>query len=473
MKFQDYWQIIKQRKQIVFLAFITTVLTTLVGSILWPSTYESVATIMLDYDSSNPMNMSMAVVPQALTSVEYINTQIELIKSRRISEGVVDVLHLDKVPSIIMSFNEAKEGNPLFFWRTKKDMDIRVWLADEFLSNHLKVEPARDSRFLSIKFYSPNPAFSAAVANAFAKSYTDYNLELKVAPFQNAQKWFSEKLKDVKGESDKATEQLRQYQKEKGVIGSSSSQGGVYDDAIQRLDQMNHELATAKAKFYESKVALNRVQQSKGDYESLPEVISNSFIQSLKSDRIKLETQLTELSGKVGTKHPQYVRLNSELETIKSKLHSEIANIVNAIKQDYASGSQRVTALESAFAGLKKEAAGVNLSRYEMDSLSRESDTSKQVYEALIKKYNETSLQSDINKTNVFVIDAAVPATKKYSPKIVLNLALAIFVGLFLGVGLAFFFDYLDDTVKSADALERQFGIVVLGIITTAKRELT
>ena len=54
-----------------------------------------------------------------------------------------------------------------------------------------------------------------------------------------------------------------------------------------------------------------------------------------------------------------------------------------------------------------------------------------------------------------------------------LNLALAIFVGLFLGVGLAFFFDYLDDTVKSADALERQFGIVVLGIITTAKRELT
>lgn len=471
MKFQDYWQIIKQRRQIVFLAFITTVLTTLVGSILWPAKYEGVATIMLDYDSSNPMNISMAVavVPP---SIEYVNTQIALIQSRRIAEGVVDMLHLDKVPEIITSFREAKEVNPLFFWRAPKDMNIRVWLADEFLSKYLKVEPARDSRFLAIKYYSPDPAFSAAVANAFAKAYTDYNLELKVTPFKDAQKWFSEKLKDVKGESDKASEQLRQYQKEKGIIGSASAQGGIYDDAIQRLDQINRELATAKAKQYESRVALERVERSKGDYDSLPEVIGNSFIQSLKADKIKLETQVTELSGRVGTKHPKYQRLQSELQTIKSKLGSEMFNIVSAIKQDNASAGQRVSALETAVAGLKKEAAGTNLSRYEMDSLNRESETYKQVYETVLKKYNETSLQGDINRTNVFIVDAAVPPTNKFSPKILLNLALAVFVGLFLGVGLAFFFDYLDDTVKGADALERQFGIAVLGTITTEKREL-
>uniref|UniRef100_UPI002622D018 GumC family protein n=1 Tax=Geobacter sp. TaxID=46610 RepID=UPI002622D018 len=287
MQLQDFWRIITERKRIVLLAFFATVLTTLVGSLLWPPRYESTATLMLDYDSSNPMNMS-GIVAQPLTSVEYINTQIEIIKSRRIAEGVVDILKLDKVPDVVAGYRQAKEGNPLFFWRKPMDQDIRSWLADNFLSDSLKVEPARDSRFLYIKFYSPDPAFSAAVANAFAKAYADYNLELKVTPYREAGKWFSEKLKDAKGYSDQASEKLREYQQKKGII---AQQGAVYDDAVQRLDQLNRDLAEAKAKLFETRVALKRVEESRGNYESLPEVLANSFVQSLKADKVKLETQ--------------------------------------------------------------------------------------------------------------------------------------------------------------------------------------
>jgi len=472
MNLYDYWRIIKNRKQIIILAFITTVLTTLVASMLWPPKYEGIATIMLDYDSGNPMNIGVPTTGALPPSAEYINTQIALIQSRRIAEDVASMLNLDKAPKIIADFNEAKAGSSIFFWKKPMKMDIKTWLADELLLNHLKVDAVRDSRFVAIKYYSPEAEFSAAVANAFAKAYTDYNLELKVTPFKDAEKWFSEKLKDVKGESDKAAEELRKYQQGKGIIGSSSSQGGIYDDTVQRLDQINRELATAKTKQYETKVALSRVERSKGEYDSLPEVIANSFIQSLKADKIKIETQITELSAKVGTKHPQYVRLNSELQTVKAKLSAEMSNIVNAIRQDQASANQRVNSLEIAVMGLKKEAAKANLSRYEMDSINRESEAYKQIYEGILKKYNETSLQGDINKTNVFLVDAAVPPTKKYSPKIILNLILAMFIGFFLGLGLAFFFEYLDDTIKDAGIIEKQYGVTVLGTIPVTEREL-
>lgn len=462
MQLQDFWLIISERKRIVMLAFCATVLSTLIGSLLWPAKYQSTATLMLDYDSSNPMNMGAAVA-SGLSSIEYINTQIEIIKSRRIAEGVVDILRLDKVPEIVASYNEAKSGHSLFFWRKPLDQDIKGWLASNYLSQGLKVEPARDSRFLYISFKSPDPAFSAAAANAFARSYTDYNLELKVTPFREAGKWFSEKLKDAKGYSDKASEQLREYQQKKGII---AQQGAVYDDAVQRLDQINRELASAKAKLYESRVALKRAEDAKGNYESLPEVLANSFVQNLKAEKVKLETQLNELSAKAGSAHPQYIRLQSSLDTVNGKLKTEVQNIINAIRQDNASATQRVTQLESAVGGLKRESSSVNVSRFELDTLSRESESSKQVYDAMLKKYNETSIQGDINRTNVFIVDAAAPPTAKSSPKIVLNLALSIFVGLFLGVGLAFFFDYLDDTVKGAEAIERQLGIPVLGTIT-------
>ncbi|HMK61769.1 MAG TPA: Wzz/FepE/Etk N-terminal domain-containing protein, partial [Dissulfurispiraceae bacterium] len=140
MNFIDYWRIIKQRKSIVLLAFVTTVLTTLIASLLWPPKYESVATIMLDYDSSNPMNISTPVSTAMPTSIEYVNTQIALIQSRRIAEDVASTLNLDKSPKIIAAFDEAKEGNPIFFWRKPMKMDIKTWIADELLLKGLKVD---------------------------------------------------------------------------------------------------------------------------------------------------------------------------------------------------------------------------------------------------------------------------------------------------------------------------------------------
>lgn len=465
MKVNQHWEIIKERRVIVIVAFLTTVIATVIGSMVMPPIYEATATLVLDYDSSNPMNIfNPAAIPQ---SVEYINTQIEIIKSRNIAVRVIEQLRLDKHPDIIQAFNKAREGSSILFRKNETKEDIKVWLANSFLSTNLKVEPARDTRFLYIGFSSSDPDFSAAVANTYAKAYTDYNLELKITPFKEAEYWFSEKLKDVKKNADDASEQLREYQKSKELV---SREGRYYDDAVQRLDQINRDFVAAKTRLYETKVAVKRVEESKGAHESLPEVIANAFIQGLKAEKIRLEASLSELSGKVGTKHPQYLRVQSEIQTINSKLNIEIKNIIDAIKQDYNSATERVKNLEKALASQKNEALNLNVSRDKMDSLNREAESYKQVYDAVLKKFNETALQSDINKTNVFLIDAAVAPTAPKSPKLLLNMALAVFVGAFLGIGLAFFFDYMDNTIKSGDVIETEFGVTVLGTIPAINR---
>lgn len=463
MKINQYWEIIRQRKWIVIIAFVVTIMATLIGSLLWPPTYEATATLVLDYDSSNPMNLTTLPAAVITQSAEYISTQVEIIKSRQIASGVIDHLKLDKHPSIIEAFNKARAKNPLFFWQSDKNLNIKVWLADEFLSKYLKIEPARDSRFLYIKFSSSDPNFSATVANAYAKAYTDYNLELKVMPFKEASQWFSERLNDVKKKADAASEQFSEYKRHKGVI---SQEGRYYDDEVQKLDHLNRDMVATKTRLYETKVALRRLEDSKGSYESLPEVISNAFIQNLKAERIRLEKSLSELSEKFGTKHPQYLGLQSELQTVNSKLNTEIGNIIDAIKQDYHSASERVRALENAVASQKNKVLNLNRARYEMESLKRDAETSQQAYDVVLKKFNETALQGDINRTNIFLIDAAVAPAEPSSPKFLLNMALAVIVGSFLSVGLAFFFEYLDDTIKSGETIEREFSIPVLGNIT-------
>ena len=111
----------------------------------------------------------------------------------------------------------------------------------------------------------------------------------------------------------------------------------------------------------------------------------------------------------------------------------------------------------------------LNIVQIEMPPLRERKEDIPLLLDFFLKKYNETALQGDINRTNVFIVDAAVPPDHKFSPKIRLNVALACFVGLFLGVGLVFIFDYLDDTIKSEEAVERLFGITILGTINTAR----
>jgi uncharacterized protein involved in exopolysaccharide biosynthesis len=352
--------------------FLITVLTTLIGTLLWPPTYEATATLVLDYDSSNPMNLT-TMPPVTTQSAEYINTQIEIIKSRQIALRVIDHLRLDRHPGIIEAFNKAKTRNPLYFWQSDRNLDIKVWLADEFLLKYLKVEPARDARFLYIRFLSLDPNFSAVVANAYAEAYADYNLELKVMPFKEASQWFSEKLNDVKEKADEVNKKFSAYKKSKGII---SLEGRYYDDAVQRLDQLTRDLVAAKIRLHEAQVAVRRIEGSKGSYESLPEVISNAFIQNLKAEKIRLEKDLSEFSEKFGTMHPQYLRLQSELQTVNSKLNAEIKNIIDAIKQDYHSASERVRALENVVASQKNEVLNLHRSRYDMESLKRDVETS-------------------------------------------------------------------------------------------------
>ena len=468
MKILDFWKVIRERKKVVILVFAATVLTTLITSMLWPAKYEGMATIMLDYDSGNPLNMTVAAMPQQATSIEYLNTQMEIIQSRRIAQGVIDILKLDKMPKVKAEYARSQESSGILFWREPTRVELRQWLYDRFLSANLKVQAGRDSRFLYIKCYAGDPAFAAVLANAYAKAYTDYNLELKVSPFKNAGKWFSDKLKDAKGYSDRSAEQLREYQQKKGIIAQPGMPGqtAYYDDAVQRLDQINRELATAKTKFFEAQVAVKRVEG--GNYDTLPEVLANGFIQSLKGEKIKLETQLTELSAKAGPGLPQYQRLQSMLDNVNSRLTKEMQTIASSMRQEYTAASRRVAALEGAVAGLKRESTSANVARFEMDSLTQESETYKQVYEGVLKKYHETALQGDINRTNVFLVDAAVPAMKQASPKIFINLALSMFIGLFLGAGCAIYRDRQDDTIKSAEAIEDHFGITVLGTIAAA-----
>lgn len=70
-----------------------------------------------------------------------------------------------------------------------------------------------------------------------------------------------------------------------------------------------------------------------------------------------------------------------------------------------------------------------------------------------------------MNLENITVVDYAQTPLKPVQPRPLMNMGIAVVLGLFLSVGLAFAIEFLDDTVKSSEDVEKYLGLAVLGTI--------
>jgi len=462
-----YWSIIRSRKWLFIFTFVTTVLATILGSFLWTPSYESTATILLDYANPNPLDIPVGPHGSVFSS-EYMLTEKSIVESRSVISEVIKMLGLEQNPSIKLLYEQSLSSTSspkLFFWR--KMIDYRSWLI-EFLSEGLRVEPRTDTRILAITFSSADPRFSAMVANAFAQAYSSYHLALKVSPLKESVDWISRKVEELRKNVEEKEKGLEEYKAAKGVVDPNDQ----YSIAVQKLNQLNTDLVASETRLYETSIKmeqLKKLTKKDDNYESLPEVIASSLIQNLKVDKIRLEKELSELSKRFGLNHPKYLSVVAELNTVNEKMKSEIDNIIKGIRNDYESAKERRRKLKSAVERQKKRVLIINKETFDLNTLALEADTTRKIYDTLLTKFSETTLRGDINRTNVIIIDEATPSSEPTAPMYLLNFALSLIVGPILGIVVIFFQESLDNTIKSARDLEADFGLAVLGVIPGSK----
>ncbi|MBI5788569.1 MAG: hypothetical protein HZA78_06930 [Candidatus Schekmanbacteria bacterium] len=456
-----YWHIIKSKKWTLIFVFIFTVAATTIGSLLWTPAYEATATLLLDYANPNPLDVQLT--PGGGFSVEYMLTEKSIVESKNVALRVIDGLKLADNPSIKDAHEKSKMSSwqrRAFFW--KRDKDIKQWLLD-FLSESLVVMPFQESRVIAITFKSADPNFSAAVANAYAWAYTTYHLELKVVPLKESVEWFSKKVEELRRDVESKEKGMEEYKADKGVVAPDDR----YNIINQKLSQINADLVQAENKYYETSIKMGMLDdlQEKGNYESMPEVLSSSLIQNLKVDKIRLEKELSELSNRVGTNHPHYLKMVAELQTVQTKMNAEIKNIVNAIVADYKAAKKRRETLREAVEDQKAVALKMNKETFDFNMRSMEAQTARKIYDTLLTKFSETALRGDINRTNVIIVDKAMPPSEPTTPKVILNILLSVVMGLPVGIGVVFVIEFLDNTVKSEEDIEIDLGMSVLGVI--------
>ena len=440
MSLKQFFLILKARSGILFLVLVATVMATLATTLFLVQTrYTAETTVLVDVRSPDPI--AGPVVP-ANAMPSYMPTQIDIINSDRVALNVVSKLRLDQNPAVREKWLDATDGRGR----------IEVWVA-QALQKELHAKPGRESNVITISFSSPDPTFSAAVANAFAQAYVDTNVRMKIQPAKQYADWFREQGKGLRENLEKAQSRLSAYQQSKGIVVTDEK----LDSETAKLNELSSQLTLAQV---QTNDAQSKVRSGSA---SLPEVTQNGLIQSLKGDIHRLEGKLGEMN--IGPNHPQYQRMQEEIAGLRRKLAEETSHITSGFTASSNVGRDKEAQLRSAISGQKQKLLQVKSERDEAAVLLRDIDAAQRAYDAVAQRFTQTSLESQSNQSNIAVLTPASEPIRPSSPKPVLYSIIATIVGLMLGVVAAFTWEMLDRRVRSSDDLELALDIPVLAKI--------
>lgn len=431
--------ILRAHYKVALVVFVLTVLVGLGISLQMPKQYITTTSMVFDIKSADPV--AGAILPVA---PGYMATQVDIIKSDHLAQQVASSLKLDQNPAVIKSWKDS----------TGSKSNLREWLGD-LLQKGLRVTPSGVSNIIEISFAAGDPRFAAAVANAYAQAYIDANIEFKVDPARQYALWFGEQAKVMRENLEKAQAKLSEYQQEKGIVAKDEQS----DAETAKLNDLYAQLSAAQGQTVDIRSKAN------SGADELSDVTQSSLLQSLKSEIAHQEAKLREAGENLGKNHPQYQRMEAEIAALKSQLELEKINIARGLSASKSVAIDKESQIRAAIAAQKKKLLELKGGRDQLAVLQRDVDAAQSAYDNVIRRYNQTSLESQVTQTNVSVLNPAIEPTEPASPNFRKNMLVSLALGLLLGGGTAFLLELLDRRIRSADDLAEMLQVPVLAVI--------
>ena len=483
---RDYLRVIMKRRWTVITFFAILVITVAIHTFTATPMYEATTRLIIDKENPNVVSIQEVMAIDA-SGTDYYQTQYKIIESRTVAREVIRRLHLEESEEFfprekddLISNLKRSIKETAMFWKDSVVSLLRTEreaitpeesegfepdspLVSKFI-DRIDVNPIRNSRLVDVGFQAKDPVLAAKIVNALAKAYIDQNLETKLRAVQDAVRWLHNRIEEERKRVGKAEHALLRYKEKHSIVTDFSSD--IEKITAQKLAEMNTQLVEVESKRVEAETRYKQAMALVGTpdmLDSIPEVLNNELIRDIKSMEVELYKRMSELSKKYGQRHPRMVAIASELNTLQKRRTQEVNRVINSLRNEYKVALAKENSLKAALAKQKKESLELNKKAIEYGVLRREAESARQMYELLIKRFKETSLTEDMRTGNIRIVDRAEAPKQPVKPKKGLNILLAVIVGLVAGVGLAFFFDYLDNTIKIPEDVKQHLKIPYLG----------
>lgn len=442
----------------------------LIATLLMTPKYTAVATVEISRETNKVTDFQGVEREGGIADQEFYQTQYGLLKARSLSERVANQLRLVDDPKFFEMFGVSSD-EPAFqviqgrYSAAGRANRLRV--AGEILRRNLSINPTRLSRLVDISFTSPDAAFSAKVANAWADNFIQTNLERKSQATSYGRNLLQRQLTQAKERLDESQRQLVGYASAQQII-NLPAQGGADGSATAERSIVADDLASLNAAL--AQATAERIQaearyQQAGRAGASTEALSNAAINNLRQRRAELAAEYQRLMVQFEPGYPAAKAIQSQIDQLDRSIAREENRVSGSLQASYREAQERERALQDKVDQLKSSYLNLRRRSIQYNIYQQEVDTNRVLYDGLLQRFKEIGVAGGVGINNISVVDAADVPQKPSSPRLMLNLALSLLAGLALGGLAAFALEQIDEAITDPGEVERRLGLPLLGSV--------
>jgi polysaccharide biosynthesis transport protein len=456
LHFLDYWRIIRLRKTVILAVFLLVVITATLVTFILPESYSSTTRIKIERDQSDVTGFMERGMPLGYDPY-FIQTEFELIQSELILGKVIEDLDLNRE------------------WGKKYASGERLKTPETIalLKTRLDLRPVRNTSLIEIRVFSEKPEEAAKIANSIAELYKKHRQDQRKELSQGGIRALEERFQAQEEKVRVAQTNVDRLRKELKIPDAMAVGDGpsplITADTVRRLESLRIESQTA---YVSQETLLNRLRELKkelgpeGLAQAIPTAAGDSLLTDLLQALVMAEQKLVTLEKEYGPNHAEVLKCKASAEDLHTKIKSRVEGIMVGLEAKVAALKKSLEALEDEVGKATTNDIVTAAQSRPYFEAKRNLDELQRFRQILDMKIASEQIDVALPKTTmVEIVDTAKPGLRPVRPNKPLNIALGIIIGLVVGVGLAFFIEYLDTSVKTIDDVERLLQSPVLGVI--------
>jgi tyrosine-protein kinase Etk/Wzc len=399
-----------------------------------------------------------------------------------LGEGLLGIPFTLEGLSFKLSFPNAQSGDQITF-------DIENPLNEaRKLQGSISVRTTKAPNIIRISHVSSNPREAARMTNELARQYLEENLAFARGEARSAKEFIEEQVELAHENLNEAERELQVYKEnEKFIMLDEDAKEKI--TTLAKFETEKEEMIMKQREASKRLKSLKNQLSGKGAYTqyksvaSIPTVSSNPVVQNLKTRLSELEVQRAQMLQKYTEAHPDVIELNSQILEIKRGLNEAIQEMLQSgpssgdpIYRNLISGiitneieeealEERIQALTSIIEKYSKGLETLPEKEIQLAGLTRKAQVGEAIYTMLLKNLEEARISEAMKIGNIRIIDPAIPSDYPIKPRKKLNTMMGGFLGLLVGLGLSFLLEFLDNSIKDSEEIERILKLPVLGVI--------
>ncbi|RVU83805.1 polysaccharide biosynthesis tyrosine autokinase [Leucothrix sargassi] len=461
LNLKEFIGILSRRKWLVVTTVLCTLLAVILITLMIKPVYRANSTIQIERNAAGLSSSNLQSV-ESRSDKDFHETQRQLIQSKTLARRVINQLGLDAKDTsfgVIASIKNALGMTPV-------DRSSAERTEALFLDN-LTVQPISNSQLVQINYDSTDPKLAADISNAIAKTFVRMNLEKRFNVATYSTEFLTEQIEEVREALERSEKALNDYAREHGIV--QDSEGENTD--TQSLKSLSQELVIAQRDRIQAEALLAQAQDTNSQDPSTIAILSNDpALQDKGTQLVQAIAQRNDLIQKSSSGTSRAIRrLDTTVRNLRAEINAKASTVIATLKIQAESALKRQELIEQQLNSLKTTTISAQGDSIRYNTLQREVESNQVIYTELLQQYKSAKVAGENGTNNITIIDKAGVPYEKHKPRLRNNVAFGLLLGLMLGMGAAFLREFMDDTLKSSDELERITALPVLGLLPNLK----